>query len=373
MGGIRLLSVGGSLATGLAVAAMLAPASALAATDPCDAPGTVVGTAGDDRLKGSRGDDALDGLGGDDVIRGHGGDDLLCGGDGADRLAGDQGDDVLDGGPGGDALRGGRGSDVLVDGPGTLSAAVDTGSRAEITAWLAAHDIASIDDAVAGLTDWRLDELPALLLDTNAVGDARDRLLRVMRTVLGAPDRGFYAEIWGYTRIELTPGGFFGGCNHVFLDPSAFAGLSDHDALGVVMHESFHSFDCVNSGPSGALDEGTAIWVFKSAFPQGLHPAETWAEATYGTKLYYRDIQGQPNYPLGAVGSEASQKLLDVYRMLSEGDPSHLPWNSQDRLVGCYEEYFEQLNRNVDFLTVWLPSVQAATEAMLADPECRPL
>jgi hypothetical protein len=34
---------------------------------------------------------------------------------------------------------------------------------------------------------------------------------------------------------------------------------------------------------------------------------------------------------------------------------------------------FEQLDRNVDFLTVWLPSVQAATEAMLADPECRPL
>jgi Ca2+-binding RTX toxin-like protein len=209
MRGIRLLSVGGSLAMGLAMAAMLASTSA--AADPCDAPGTIVGTPGDDRLKGSRGDDTIDGLGGDDVIRGHRGADLLCGGDGGDTLSGDQGDDVLDGGPGVDLLRGGRGSNELVDGAGTLSAAIDTGSRAEVTGWLGAHDIASIDGAVAGLTAWRLDELPALLLDSNAAGDARDKLLRVMRTVLGTPDRGFYAEIWGYTRIELTPGGFFGG------------------------------------------------------------------------------------------------------------------------------------------------------------------
>lgn len=138
------------------------------------------------------------------------------------------------------------------------------------------------------------------------------------------------------------------------------------------MHESFHSFDCVNYGPVGALDEGAAIWVFKSAFPEGLSPAETWAEATYGTKLYYRDIVGWPVYPLLAVGSGASQKLLDVYRILSASDPSHLPWNSQDRLTNCFRQYFEPLDRNVDFYAVWLPAVQLATNEMVADPSCQP-
>jgi hypothetical protein len=50
-----------------------------------------------------------------------------------------------------------------------------------------------------------------------------------------------------------------------------------------------------------------------------------------------------------------------------------LPWNSQERLTNCYQEWFEPLDRNVDFYAVWLPAVQQATDAMLADPLCRPL
>ena len=139
------------------------------------------------------------------------------------------------------------------------------------------------------------------------------------------------------------------------------------------MHESFHSFDCVNHGPVGALDEGAGIWVIKSTFPAGLDPAETWAEATYGTKLYYRDINGNPDYPLEAVGVGATQKLRDVYTLLAERDPSRLPWNSNGRLVSCFQKYFESLDRNVDFFNVWLPAVADATELMLADEECRPV
>jgi hypothetical protein len=62
-----------------------------------------------------------------------------------------------------------------------------------------------------------------------------------------------------------------------------------------------------------------------------------------------------------------------VYQWLSNADPSRLPWNSTERLVTCFQRYFEQLDRNVDFVTVWLPAVQAATDLMLADPDCRPL
>jgi hypothetical protein len=190
--------------------------------------------------------------------------------------------------------------------------------------------------------------------------------------VLAVPELGFYTEIWSYTFIEVVPGGFFGTCNHLFLDPNAWDGLSDQDATGVLAHESFHSFDCVNRGPVGALDEGAAIWVFKAFLAEGLNPAETWAEATYGTKLFYRDILGQPDYPL-QVAQNPTQKLLDVYRILSDKDPSQLPWNSQQRLTACFQGYFEQLNRNVDFFAVWLPAVQQATDAMLADPDCRPV
>jgi hypothetical protein len=190
--------------------------------------------------------------------------------------------------------------------------------------------------------------------------------------VLGTFGLGFYSEVWAYTSIHMQPGGFFGTCNNIWLDPPAFDGLSAADARNVLMHESLHSFDCVNGGPSGALDEGAAIWITKAFFPAGLNPAETWAEATYGTKLFYRDFQGQPAYPL-QVASNPTQKLLDVFRILADNDPSHLPWNSQERLSGCYQKYFESLNRNVDFFAVWLPSVQVATDAMLADPGCRPL
>jgi hypothetical protein len=254
----------------------------------------------------------------------------------------------------------------------TLTSLIDARDRAGIRTWAAARSIATITGAVAALDQAHRERLPVVVLDTNATGTDRDKMLRVMGTVLADRDLGFYAEVWSYTFVELTGDGLFGTCGHLFLSPSAWAGLSDADARDVLMHESFHSFDCVNGGPVGALDEGAAIWVFKAFFPEGRNPAETWAEATYGTKLYYRDIQGQPDYPL-AVAQNPTQKLLDVYRILSNRDPSRLPWDSQERLATCYQRYFEQLDRNVDFFAVWLPSVQQATNAMLADPGCSPV
>ena len=383
-----------SLVPALAGAAILASAGIAAAAEPADTCSfhtpTIVGTAGPDRLRGTNGPDVIAGLGGNDTIRGQGGDDIICGGAGDDTLVGGNGIDVLDGGPGidhlsggaaadtldggagVDVLDGGKGANLLIDGPGTLSAAVDAGDRAGVASWGGARSIGTMNNEVQQLTPERLAAMPAILLDSNAQGSERDKLLAAMDTVLNTFGLGFYAEVWAYTAIHMQPGGFFGTCNNVYLDPPAFDGLSAADARNVVMHESLHSFNCVNGGPNGALNEGAAIWITKAFFPAGLNPAETWAEATYGTKLYYRDIQGQPNYPLEVAGAP-TQKLLDVFRILSDNDPSHLPWNSQQRLTSCYQSYFESLNRNVDFFAVWLPSVQVATDAMLADPGCRPV
>ena len=79
-----------------------------------------------------------------------------------------------------------------------------------------------------------------------------------------------------------------------------------------------------------------------------------------------------PNYPLEAA-QYPSQKLIDVYTYMSAHDPSKLPWNSNDRLVNCFNRYFVDLDRNVDFYNVWLPAVKERTDLMLADPECRPV
>jgi hypothetical protein len=254
----------------------------------------------------------------------------------------------------------------------SLASLVAAGDRDAIRAWAAARTVAQIDSEVAALTAAERDQLAAVILDTNATGESRDKMLRVIRAVLAVPELGFYTEIWSYTFIELTGDGFFGTCNHVFLSPDAWGGLSDQDARAVLMHESFHSFNCVNGGPAGALNEGSAIWITNAPFTSPLLPGQSFAEATYGTKLYYRDIVGDPNYPLEAA-QYPSQKLIDVYTYMSTHDPSKLPWNSNDRLVTCFNRYFVDLDRNVDFYNVWLPAVKERTDLMLADPECQPV
>lgn len=74
-------------------------------------PVTLVGTEGDDLLRGTPGPDVILGLGGDDRIEGRGGDDVLCGGKGADRLEGGAGDDQLFGQSGVDECVGSGGRD----------------------------------------------------------------------------------------------------------------------------------------------------------------------------------------------------------------------------------------------------------------------
>ena len=79
---------------------------------------TIVGTAGDDVLRGGNDRDVIMGLGGDDVLRGVNDDDVICGGAGNDVLEGGNGKDVLLGGFGDDFLVGGNGGDVMRGGPG---------------------------------------------------------------------------------------------------------------------------------------------------------------------------------------------------------------------------------------------------------------
>ena len=338
-----------------------------------EGPDELLGGPGSDTLQGSEDADALRSGPGNDELSGGPGHDDLAGGPGDDLLFGDEGDDRLAGGPGNDFLWGGPGQDELVDGePPSLSDLIDVGRRDLIKEWAADLTMVEIDDAVAALDPADRDRLAEVLLDSNAAGAERDRLIRLMQIVLSVHDLGFYAEIWSYTGITLVEGGFGGECSQVLLDPGAFGGLPDAAARDVLMHESFHSFNCVNGGPVGSLDEGSASWMFVVGFRPVLGLGESWAEATYGTKLLYRDVFHQPDYPLTAP-LNPTPRLLEVYGWLSDHDPSMLPWNSQERLMTCYQRYYEQLDRDVDFETVWLPAVAAATDKMVADPECKPV
>ncbi len=65
---------------------------------------TVVGTPGNDILRGTSHGDVMVGLGGKDTILGGGGNDLICGGAGRDRIHGGDGADQVSGGSGNDRL-----------------------------------------------------------------------------------------------------------------------------------------------------------------------------------------------------------------------------------------------------------------------------
>jgi Ca2+-binding RTX toxin-like protein len=80
---------------------------------------TIVGTEGNDRLRGTNGADVIVGLGGNDKIDGKKGDDFICGGAGDDELRGHLGNDHLDGGLGTNSLNGGGGQDACRSGART--------------------------------------------------------------------------------------------------------------------------------------------------------------------------------------------------------------------------------------------------------------
>ncbi len=190
---------------GIAIAASLFFAAlgayAYAAAGPegeaavCDGrPATIVGTAGDDVLRGTDHPDVISAGGGDDVVYGGLGNDVVCGGPGDDLLHGGRGNDLLDGGSGTDRVFGDLGDDKVLGGPGDEDEAsgglgIDTVSGGpgdrdlvrgdygydRMDGGPGAGDIASFSTAVAGRKGsgvW------VSLRAHKARGDGHDRLFR---------------------------------------------------------------------------------------------------------------------------------------------------------------------------------------------------
>ena len=89
---------------------------------------SIVGTDGNDVLRGTPADDVICGLNGDDALVGLGGADVVAGGRGNDRIDGGGGRDELDGGRGADLVRGGASADHVEGGHGRDVVSGDGGS-----------------------------------------------------------------------------------------------------------------------------------------------------------------------------------------------------------------------------------------------------
>lgn len=119
---VRACVVGWSVGV-LAVTALAGAPGAQAATRTCAGrAATIVGTSGDDVLKGTSGADVIVAGDGDDTVDAGAGADIICGGPGddtiraskgPDRVRGQEGDDSIDPGEGDDVVDGGAGTDTL--------------------------------------------------------------------------------------------------------------------------------------------------------------------------------------------------------------------------------------------------------------------
>ena len=114
------MKVACAIAAAAAIVGVL-PAAGAAAQIPLLGPkcfgstATIVGTEGDDVLKGTPEGDVIVALEGNDTVQGLGGGDALCGGDGDDTVVGGPGHDGIAVGRGADEGHGGPGMDLLVE------------------------------------------------------------------------------------------------------------------------------------------------------------------------------------------------------------------------------------------------------------------
>jgi len=132
----RLAAAALAAATGVATLAMTTPAAQAARTPTCGGVrATIVGTPGDDRLRGTPQRDVVVARGGDDVVRGLRGNDVICGGPGRDRLLGQGGSDRLFGQRDADTLLGGVDAELAaVEGVDMRGDTLDGGPGSDVLA-----------------------------------------------------------------------------------------------------------------------------------------------------------------------------------------------------------------------------------------------
>ncbi len=161
------------------------------------------GGPGDDEISGSLGNDLICGGGGNDLIHGGRGNDELYGGAGSDRIYGDLGDDKASGGAGeDDEVAGGLGIDTLNGGPGSFDLVHGDYGYDRMDGGPGEDDIASFATAVAG---GKGSGVWVSLAAHRARGDGHDRLFR-FEDIEGSAFRDTLIGDAGDNRIVGGPG-----------------------------------------------------------------------------------------------------------------------------------------------------------------------
>ena len=358
----------------------------------------VFGGSGNDYLYGSSGNDKLEGNDGTDRLYGQSGEDELVGGNGVDRLYGSNGVDHLYGGDGNDYLYGGNGNDTLLGGYGEdltngqndldICVSEERRSGCEVLRSGAEHVIALIphynlfgtfDDAGRALNRERMEQ-PLLNLTVAESAEVMDyvrsqnksvRFVDSMLNVGPSANRNEVVQRWveaintelvdyqietlSYTQFVNDIGCFCYFDGKVNMNYSNVA-----DRYKVLMHETNHSFnDRHGLGSLTAFNEGFSIANGQADGERNI------AEAVYGTVLAYRDIGFGPGYPtdlpMGDM-SFADAKAADHVATMMAGDVSKIDWFDSAEVQDVYNRFWKPLDRNVDFITEWLPQAELATQ-----------
>jgi hypothetical protein len=251
----------------------------------------------------------------------------------------------------------------------SLHEVVAAGDRSGVARWAAGRTIDKINSEVAALSVTDRAKLPALVLDSDAQGRDRERILAAMAAAFTRQPLGFFVEVWAYTRIQMTGSWYAGACGEVQLSPALFPTVPDDGTavLHILVHESWHSFSHCNGGPSGALDEGAANSIDGAAGFAATYIGSSLGDASYKAVVFNRNGASPPNpgFPLVAP-LNASRKYLDVMTWLSSVDSTHLDWTSTSKLQSCFDRYYGSLQWNTSGPSEWA----AARAGLSADAAC---
>jgi Ca2+-binding RTX toxin-like protein len=163
----------------------------------------IFGGGGDDEILGSLGNDLLCGGIGSDLIHGGRGNDELDGGNDTDRVVGDLGDDKATGGPGeADEVAGSLGIDILNGGPGEYDLVHGDYGYDRMDGGPGSTDIASFATAIAG---GRGAGVWVSLQKHRARGDGHDRLYR-LESIEGSAFHDTLIGSKGDNRLNGGPG-----------------------------------------------------------------------------------------------------------------------------------------------------------------------
>ncbi len=259
-----------------------------------------------------------------------------------------------------------------------LKLLVEQGNRDPIAEWAKRNSIPNINRMVQALTPDERRALANASISTQATGKEKENLIDAATQVLNSSLLGFYVEMFATAEIRVheAPGGGYAAGDHISIGNGLLDGEKPQVLRNTLSHELFHIFNGRNHASVGisGLNEGTAIWIFKTAYP-GFPKDEVklgLAEPTFGTINFYRDIgiKGYPKcIPLGIPRTNITEKGRYVYEeILMKRDPSKLPVFDAAKMQRIYDKYYRDLNRNQDF-SAWIDEFTARHRHMVAELE----